>query len=290
MLNSIHSECRSSAEIHLNTKVIAIESQSTSADEQRQILVRTEDGREKYFDEVILTTPLGWLKRHLSALTPELPLTVTNAINHIGYGRLEKVYITFPCAFWQDASQKTGKPFIFQFLAPTYASDHNPEGWTIECISLAALPPPCNHASLLFYLNGPCSEYVTSLVRGTKAGSTDYCEKLESFFSPYYSLLANFDPRTCEPLSFCSTDWQNDELAGNGSYSTFQVSDYDKEGLVELDKDLEVLRIGCPERNLWFAGEHTAPTLALGTTTGAYWSGDAVAQRISRVYGMGKND
>ena len=290
MLNSIYSECRSSAEIHLNSKVIAIESQSTSADEQRQILVRTEDGREKYFDEVILTTPLGWLKRHLSALTPELPLTVTNAINHVGYGRLEKVYITFPRAFWQASSQKTGKPFIFQFLAPTYASDHNPERWTIECISLAALPPPCNHASLLFYLNGPCSENVTSLVRGTKAGSKEYCEKLESFFSPYYSLLSNFDPGTCKPLSFCSTDWQNDELAGNGSYSTFQVSDYDREGLVELDKDLEVLRIGCPERNLWFAGEHTAPTLALGTTTGAYWSGDAVAQRISRVYGMGKND
>ena len=58
---------------------------------------------------------------------------------------------------------------------------------------------------------------------------------------------------------------------------------------MELDKDIEALREGCPDRNLWFAGEHTAPFVALGTTTGAYWSGEAVAERIARVYGMESN-
>ena len=38
---------------------------------------------------------------------------------------------------------------------------------------------------------------------------------------------------------------------------------------------------------LWFAGEHTAPFVALGTVTGAYWSGEAVAGRIVEAYGMG---
>lgn len=34
------------------------------------------------------------------------------------------------------------------------------------------------------------------------------------------------------------------------------------------------------ERGVWFAGEHTAPFVGLGTTSGAYWSGEAVAGRI----------
>lgn len=37
-------------------------------------------------------------------------------------------------------------------------------------------------------------------------------------------------------------------------------------------------------RRLWLAGEHTAPFIALGTTTGAYWSGEGVARRIVKLY------
>lgn len=71
-----------------------------------------------------------------------------------------------------------------------------------------------------------------------------------------------------------------DPLAGNGSYSNFQT------GLVEGDKDIEIMREGLPGRGLWFAGEHTAPFVALATVTGAYWSGEGVAKRIADAYGM----
>jgi hypothetical protein len=40
------------------------------------------------------------------------------------------------------------------------------------------------------------------------------------------------------------------------------------------------MREGMPERGIWIAGEHTAPFVALGTATGAYWSGEKVALRI----------
>lgn len=56
---------------------------------------------------------------------------------------------------------------------------------------------------------------------------------------------------------------------------------------VHIDKDIEVLRQGCPERGIWFAGEHTAPFVAVGTTTGAYWSGEAVGNRVLAAYGLG---
>ena len=35
-----------------------------------------------------------------------------------------------------------------------------------------------------------------------------------------------------------------------------------------------------PERAIWFAGEHCAPYEALGTVTGAWWSGDAIGRRV----------
>lgn len=42
------------------------------------------------------------------------------------------------------------------------------------------------------------------------------------------------------------------------------------------------------ERGIWFAGEHTAPFVALGTTTGAYWSGERAAGQICDAYGLGR--
>lgn len=51
------------------------------------------------------------------------------------------------------------------------------------------------------------------------------------------------------------------------------------------------MRRGVPGRGLWFAGEHTAPFVALGTVTGAYWAGEGVARRIVRAWGnKGKDE
>lgn len=68
----------------------------------------------------------------------------------------------------------------------------------------------------------------------------------------------------------------------------FQISRELHQGEVEvkLDDDIRGLRRGMPERGVWIAGEHTAPFVALGTLTGAYWSGESVGMRILRAYGM----
>lgn len=42
---------------------------------------------------------------------------------------------------------------------------------------------------------------------------------------------------------------------------------------------MERIRIGCPERLIWFAGEHAAPEEEMGTAAGAYLSGDAAARK-----------
>ena len=84
----------------------------------------------------------------------------------------------------------------------------------------------------------------------------------------------------CQPDEALATAWSVDKFAGYGSYSNFQI------GLTEGDRDIEIMRHGVPERRLWLAGEHTAPFVALGTVTGAYWAGEAVAKRIIGTYGL----
>ena len=88
------------------------------------------------------------------------------------------------------------------------------------------------------------------------------------------------DP-ACKPVAVRATAWAADKFAGYGSYCNFQV------GVEHADEDIEAMRHGLPERGIWLAGEHTAPFVALGTTTGAYVSGEEVALRLLQKYGVG---
>jgi len=167
-----------------------------------------------------------------------------------------------------------------QWLSPDYATDLNRERWTQEVVELASLGAGDSHATLLFYYYGDQSTYITEslLALPTKEKKDQF---IFDFFRPYFSRLPHFDPDSadCQPTGCLATDWLHDELAGFGSYTNFQV------GLEEGDKDVRIMREGIPDQGLWLAGEHTAPIVALCTTTGAYWSGEAVAKRIMERYG-----
>jgi Flavin containing amine oxidoreductase len=126
---------------------------------------------------------------------------------------------------------------------------------------------------------GDQSAYITNLVHGMSP--SEHLETLSAFFQPYYSRLPHYveeDP-DCQPVAIVSTEWNSDELAGFGSYCNFQV------GMTDADGDVEALRHGCPERRLWFAGEHVAPFDELGTATGAYLSGEGAAKSVVQAFG-----
>ena len=291
------------ADIKFSQPVVGIETpiRNETSILQQQISVFTASGDQYTFDELIVTCPLGWLKQNTAAFSPPLPSRLLSAIQSISYGRLEKVYVTFPRAFWhresgQDAENRKAdrptpgavsamNPVFTQFLEPAYA-DH-PEGmeWNQECLSLAALPAPCNHPTLLFYTYGPCSTYIVDQISSLDPQSPEYRETLIKFFQPFYSKFPGYDPSSsdCVPTGILATQWQKDPYSGNGSYCNFQV------GLTQADKDIEILRSGAGagfERGLWFAGEHTAPFVALGTTTGAYWSGERAAMQVCEKLGL----
>ncbi|KAH7385913.1 hypothetical protein BKA66DRAFT_415470 [Pyrenochaeta sp. MPI-SDFR-AT-0127] len=270
------------------------------------------------FDEVVMTAPLGWLKRNMDAFAPELPTRLKEGIGSIGYGHLDKVYINFPIAFWNTSSsaatplstaQKSSIPNVTATTAPLhqkpsstssvdpthypgfthwakpdYAPDTNPLRWNQEAVNLAALPGPNAHPTLLFYIYGPTSLHIAKLLSTNPKSS--HHDLLTNFFHPYFSRLPNYSASkpSHQPTAILATAWANDELAGYGSYSNFQV------GLEKGDKDIEVMRRGIPERGVWLAGEHTAPFVALGTVTGAYWAGEGVAKRIVRAYELKSRD
>ncbi|KAF2014943.1 amine oxidase [Aaosphaeria arxii CBS 175.79] len=311
ILNVIAQNALQNAEIQFEKKVASIDSHGT--EEEPAVSVRLDNGEKLNFDEVVMTAPLGWLKKHKDdAFSPDLPSRLKQGIDSIGYGHLDKVYMTFPSAFWNESNSDTTLtppppptlspnvpattaplnqptpptvnpnhyPGFAQWISPYYAPETNPSHWSQECVNLAALPPATAHPTLLFYTYGPTSLHIASVLSSTPESTHD--KFLQDFFTPYYSRLPNYSPSdpSCKPAAILATAWANDELAGNGSYANFQT------GLERGDEDVEVMRRGLPERGLWLAGEHTAPFVALGTVTGAYWAGEGVGKRILKAYGL----
>jgi hypothetical protein len=298
ILEAVAAPAKAGAYIRFGKEVIGVESRSFG-DQKSKVSVGFSDGEALEFDDVVVTVPLGCLKRDKPTFRPPLPSRLSEAINSIGYGTLDKVYITFPSAFWdtpRNGVHDLGSPVhgaldlqsstpnvtattvplhqpiigdsshdgashlgFIHWLAPSYAADSNPKRWDPQAMNLGALPGSTAHPTLLFYIYGPCSEHMASLV-SSAASDSDRDSKLISFFQPYFSRLPGYsasDP-ACKPRAILATAWASDEYAGYGSYSNFQV------GLDKGDQDIEVMREGVPERGIWLAGEHTAPFVALG--------------------------
>jgi monoamine oxidase len=115
------------------------------------------DADEAPFDAVIVTLPLGVLKSGSVVFSPELPQDKRNAIDNLGMGLLNKVYLQFPEVFWdQDAdllgydgpdrglfsewvniAKITGEPILLGFNASSVAEEL--EGWTDEEIIAEAM-------------------------------------------------------------------------------------------------------------------------------------------------------
>lgn len=271
------------------------------------VSVTTSSGETFSFDEIVCTMPLGWLKKNAAtAFEPAIPSRVGEAIASIGYGSLEKVYVSFPEAFWQRPDPETGRSVrgFCQWLAPgVYAQQSNPEHWSLEAFDLAALPASVAHPTLLFYTYGEQSAHIMGTLASLRDPSEGQSETthepsemrrpnakqtafLLDYFRPYLATMPHYDASSpaCQPTGIITTNWLHDDLAGNGSYSNFQV------GLARGDEDIRVMREGLPGRGVWLAGEHTSPFVALGTATGAYWSGESVGRRIAEAYGLENED
>ncbi|KAI4221025.1 MAG: hypothetical protein L6R36_007188 [Xanthoria steineri] len=286
------SEAVVNANIHLSTSVEAIVSQEMEKGDKK-LIVKTTNGNFE-FDEVVVTIPLGCLKLDTLQFHPNLPQNISQAITDASYGRLEKVFVAFAAPFWErsetDASQGGDTyPMFTHFLRPTYALEEQ-RSWTLEMLAVSSTALFGAHAQplLVFHLWRAAAAHITSAIASLTPSSDEYYIVIDTLFQPFYSRLPNYkeDCPDCAPTAVLATKWQNDEPAGNGSYTNF-TTHYrggPLKGNPAIHDGIRAMRHGLPERGLWFAGEHTAPFVALGTSTGAYWSGEAVATRIMERY------
>ena len=83
---------REKATIRLNERVTTVKTTGRDV-ENSQVVLETKNGESLAFDEVLMTTPLGWLKRNKDTVfQPPLPERMSAGIDGISVGHLEKVF------------------------------------------------------------------------------------------------------------------------------------------------------------------------------------------------------
>lgn len=74
------------------------------------VIVGVENGFQTY-DAVIVTVPLGVLKAGAVTFTPALPKAYQAAIDVLGFGTLDKIYLQFEEVFWDEEPHNIITPF-----------------------------------------------------------------------------------------------------------------------------------------------------------------------------------
>jgi monoamine oxidase len=212
------------------------------------VLVRAQAGRRRVTlrgSHVVVTAPLGVLKRGLIRFEPRLPAPKRAAMARVGYGAVEKVAMVFDEPFWSDL---THTHMVFQ-------SDHGPLEFPLWIDMHRSHGVP----ALVAFCGGPFAR--TLRTQGPEA-------RLALTLTRLQEILGRRVPR---PRAVATTDWQNDRFSC-GSYSAMLVG--------AAPSDLDALAAPVRGRVL-FAGEATSRARH-STADGALSSGIREAKRLLR--------
>jgi monoamine oxidase len=221
-------------------------------------------------DAVILTVPLGCLQRSTINFEPPLPTRVISAIKNLGFGNLEKLFLKFDEAWWNDPFSTKEPPEIFTFLPPSTLPPACPRR-LLTMFSLANLPINAQPV-LAIYLAADWTTFIASQSH----------ESIASVFQNHYlPCLPNYH-RNCTIREVFCTQWTTDPWT-YGSYTHIPVGSQDGiEDLRILGEKIVGLENGVG--GLWLAGEH-AGTADVGTVNGAMTSGKLAAVEILKAFG-----
>jgi polyamine oxidase len=207
------------------------------------VRVRSADGTSQEGSHVVVTVPLGVLKRGAPRFRPALPPGRLAAIARLGFGRYEKVALRFDEPFWRAA----GLPHAMIFPRDPSA----PAVWAIGLDAFGAGPV------LVFQIFHSAARHVLAAAPGDAAQWV-------------LGLLAEAIGRSCPaPTAAAVTSWANDPCSG-GAYTHIPP------GAHPADADLLGEPIG---GRVLFAGEHTQ-SARLAYADGAMTSGIREAKRL----------
>lgn len=199
------------------------------------------DGKTYAAEKVLVTLPLGVLKRGAVAFTPALPAQKQKAIESLKMGVLNKCYLRFPKVFWES------KYDWLEYVSPK-------AGEWVEWVSFAR---PTGLPILLGFNAADAGRAIETL-------SDD-----KIVASAMQTLRTIFGRNIPDPTDFQITRWNADPFAG-GSYSFNPVG-----ALPEMREHLAKP----VDDTLFFAGEATNRKY-FGTVHGAYLSGIRAADEI----------
>jgi polyamine oxidase len=207
------------------------------------VRVRSNDGTIEEGSHVVVTVPLGVLKRDVLRFSPALPADRLAAIERLGFGRYEKVALRFDEPFWRAA----GLPHTMIFPRDPEA----PAVWAIGQDAFGAGPV------LVFHVFHSATGYVLDVASGD---ATQWA----------LDMLGEAIGNPCPaPVAVAVTSWTNDPYS-SGAYTHIPP------GANPADADL----LGEPiAGRLLFAGEHTQST-RLAYADGAMTSGIREAKRL----------
>jgi monoamine oxidase len=170
--------------VQLNTIITSIDIPTNKND---LIRITTEDNRHYLSKYILITIPLGCLKARSIQFTPSLPDWKQNAIDRMGFGLLNKIYLQFPLTFWDE---KFDNIFIasnrFRFFL-CFPHDH----------------------ILAIYVAGHLARELEQLTDET------IIEQILQCLQPIY-------PQIPKPIKWLVTRWGCDPFA-YGSYSNFTI-------------------------------------------------------------------
>jgi monoamine oxidase len=200
-------------------------------------------------DRVVITLPLGVLKRGDIEFSPGLPTAKANAIAKLRMGALDKTYFKFPTAFWQTREDSIG--FIGNVGARS--STQIPEYYTLD----QALGVP-----ILFGF--------TAGAQARRFAQLDLSTIGAASMASFRKIFGNSVP---DPEAVVQTRWSSDPYS-YGSYSYISVG-AKTEYYDTLARPID--------NRVFFAGEATHRTYP-GTVHGAYLSGIREANRVVKSF------
>jgi monoamine oxidase len=207
------------------------------------VRVVTADGTVEEGSHVVVTLPLGVLKRGQPRFSPVLAPDRLAAIRRLGFGRFEKVALRFTEPFWRDA----GFPHLMIF-------PRAPGEWMVWVMGQDAFG---GGPVLVFFVFHSAAERLA----GTGA---------DTAVRWALGMLAEAIGRPCpEPAAVAVTSWASDPWTG-GAYTHIPPE------ASAADADLLGEPVG---GRLLFAGEHTQ-SARLAYADGALTSGIREAKRL----------
>lgn len=170
--------------VQLNTAVTRIQ---IPDDKNELIDLTTQDNRHYSSKYVLITIPLGCLKARSIEFIPSLPDWKQQAIDRMGFGLLNKIYLQFPWTFWDE---KCDNIFIASSRFRFYL-----------CF-------PHDHILNLFV----CGHVARTL---ESLADEEIVEQILASLQPVY-------PQMPKPTKWLITRWGTDPFA-YGSYSNFTI-------------------------------------------------------------------